>query len=301
MRARSQAAKARKRILRFKNMRLLLILASIALSASAQSRLTIAGRDVTVWKPAGAAPASGFPLVVFSHGYTGCATQSKFLTEALARSGYLVVAPNHRDALCGGTVGHSFTAPQESFVKDRAWSDATYRDRAADIRAVLDAVLGAKSFEGVPVDPSRIALAGHSLGGYTVLGVAGAWPSWKDPRVKAVLALSPYCEPYVRKGDLAHLNVPVMYQGGTLDIGITPTVRHPGGAYDLSGAPKYYVELKGAGHLAWTDLNRKYQAIIAQYSVAFFDEYLKANHAALPPLIKKPYPRLISFLRADSK
>jgi len=284
-----------------KNMRFLLVLASVALSTSAQSRFSIAGRDVTLWKPAGPAPASGFPLVVFSHGYAGCATQSKFLTEALAHAGYLVAAPNHHDALCGGAAGHRFTRPQESFIEDGAWSDATYRDRAADIGALLDAVLAARSFDGVPVDAGRVGLAGHSLGGYTVLGLAGAWPSWKDSRVKAVLALSPYCEPYVRNGDLAHLNAPVMYQGGTLDLGMTPTVRRPGGAYELSGAPKYYVELNGAAHFAWTDLNPTYQAIIVQYSVAFFDRYLKGNPAALEPLMKTPYPRLISFLGMDSK
>src|ERR1700733_2124126 len=62
---------------------------------------SIAGRAVAVWKPAGTAPSAGFPVVVFSHGFGGCNTQSVFLMEALANAGYLVVAPNHADASCG--------------------------------------------------------------------------------------------------------------------------------------------------------------------------------------------------------
>src|ERR1700733_2921726 len=49
------------------------------------------------------------PLLVFSHGYGGCAVQSVFITEQIAREGYLVAAPDHKDALCSasgsGTVG----------------------------------------------------------------------------------------------------------------------------------------------------------------------------------------------------
>ena len=108
--------------------------------------------------------------------------------------------------------------PRGAFSKAGDWTDATYRSRATDLRSVLDTALREKTFQGVPVDSSRVGLAGHSLGGYTVLGLAGAWPSWKDIRIKAVLALSAYCTPYLQRGNLGHMNVPVMYQGGTLDL-----------------------------------------------------------------------------------
>ena len=68
---------------------------------SAKGHINISGRDVAIWRPAGSAPASGFPVVLFSHGFGGCNTQSVFLMEALARSGYFVLAPNHKDAHCG--------------------------------------------------------------------------------------------------------------------------------------------------------------------------------------------------------
>jgi pimeloyl-ACP methyl ester carboxylesterase len=80
-----------------------------------------------------------------------------------------------------------------------------------------------------------------------------AWPGWKLDGVKAVLALSANVQPFLVRGTLAGLGAPVMYQGGTLDFGITPALHKAMGAYDLSPMPKYYVELKGAGHFAWTD------------------------------------------------
>ena len=77
------------------------------------------GRKVAVWYPAAAAeqafaytraggdlkgsiardapPAAcpRVPLVLFSHGLGGCGLQSTFLTEELARRGYVVAAPDH--------------------------------------------------------------------------------------------------------------------------------------------------------------------------------------------------------------
>lgn len=132
------------------------------------------------------------------------------------------------------------------------------------------------------IDWSRVALAGHSLGGYTVLGLAGAWQSWKLPKVRAVLALSPYANPYVHHGDLAGLGCPVMYQTGTLDLGIAPFLLRPGGIYDNTKPPAYLVEFQRAGHLAWTDLNLKFQTSITDYSLAFLNRHLKGDKSADP-------------------
>lgn len=275
------------------------------------TEVNIAGRNVAMWKPDGDVPLRGYPVVLFSHGFTGCGKQSIFLTAALAAAGYLVLAPDHHDAACGHGPGHevtiferlSTTPSEKPFRKPEEWTEATYRDRRDDLEDVLDAILKARSFQGVPIDPKRIGLAGHSLGGYTVLAMAGAWPSWKDRRVKAVLALSPYCAPLLTKGDLGHLDVPVMYQGGTLDLGITPSVSRPGGAYDLTSAPKYFVELKGASHFAWTNLNKRNHALIEDYAIAFFHRYL---NGAGPPdllahLVEKPWPASVNDLRVAVK
>lgn len=262
--------------------------------------VTVAGRDVAVWKPAGAPPAAGFPLVVFSHGYTGCNTQTTFLMLALAKAGYLVLAPNHKDATCGSArhVGRAFQKPEEPFRDVEKWNDHTYIDRREDMEAILDAALAGQGFEGVPVDTSRVGIAGHSLGGYTALGLAGGWASWKDSRLKAVLALSPHCSPFVVRGQLSKMATAVMYQGGTRDLGETPMVKKTGGAYDQSAKPKYFIELDGAGHFAWTNLNHTYIPTINAYSVAFFNAYLKGEKEELSRLTEGGRPKDISDLRS---
>jgi len=288
---------------------ILLLTAAASNAATDVTHVTIAGRDVAVWKPASAAPAAGYPLIVFSHGFTGCATQSVFLMEALARAGYLMLAPNHKDAACdaggrGPSLGKLLNIrPEEPFRSDQEWSATTYKDRADDIEAILDAVAKTPPMAGAPVDIARVGLAGHSLGGYTVLGLAGAWPAWKDVDVKAVLALSPFCAPFIKSGALDKMNVPVMYQGGTTDVGITPTVKRPNGAYQLSSVPKYFVEFQGAGHFAWTNVNPLFQDLIDRYSVAFFNRYLggQQNPDPLAPLLARPLPRRVSEARADVK
>lgn len=97
------------------------------------------------------------------------------------------------------------------------------------------------------------------------------------------------------------MNVPVLHQGGTADLGITPTVKRLSGAYARSSVPKYYVEFQGAGHFAWTNINPNYQDLIHRYSVAFFDRYVKGQRSPDPlaPVTAKPLPPRVSDLRAD--
>ena len=243
--------------------------------------MTLAGRKVEIWRPAGPGAA---PLIVFSHGYLGCPTQSTFLTQALAEAGYLVVAPRHRDAFCGPTIP---PFPQAPFWQPASWSDQTYRDRRDDVVAVLDALHRDPGFAG-KIDWSRLGLLGHSLGGYTVLGLAGAWPNWRIPGVKAVVAVSPFCAPFFNaEHGLGDIAAPVQYQGGALDLGITPVVRQLGGCFDQTPAPAEYVEFANAPHLAWTDFLAIDHAEMIYYARAFFDAWLRGQstdplHARLP-------------------
>jgi predicted dienelactone hydrolase len=276
--------------------------------------MQIGGRVVAVWYPTNAQPATvnytprfagllakdapaapvcggHVPLVVFSHGYTGCGIQSVSLTEELARHGYVVAAPDHADAAICHTAPPPRGAPKPSAVAQpsifdpSAWDDSSRADRRQDVEAVIDALLKNPEFRPI-LDEHKIGLAGHSLGGYTVVGMAGGWPSWSDSRVRAVLALSPYVMPFQVKNTLGNVRVPLMYQGGTLDAGITPFLKGPQGAYAVANPPVYFLELKSAAHLAWTNCgdertteaclaNVANARLIAQYGIAFFDHYLK--------------------------
>jgi dienelactone hydrolase len=268
----------------------LLLFASGATFAAEQA-VTMAGMKVTVWSPP--AEASGRqPVIIFSHGFHGCATQSRFLTEGLAAAGYFVFAPNHRDAACGGGAARWLAPPQQPFLRPQQWSDATYRDRADDVGRLIDAIRTDSRF-AARIDLSQLGLVGHSLGGYTVLGLAGAWPAWRLPGIKAVLALSPYSQPFIEHKTLAGLSAPVMYQGGTRDVGETPAIAKPDGAYDESPPPKYFVDFGKAGHFAWTNLGKTDRNKIDEYSVAFLNRYVRGESA--DAVLSQTLPGVVVF------
>jgi predicted dienelactone hydrolase len=278
----------------------------------------IAGRVVALWYPTDAqaidyaysprfsgrlapdAPATmacgaRVPLVVFSHGDLGCGLQSVTFTEELARHGYVVAAPDHADAALCHTLKPTKAAPpapqQPRILQPQTWTDQSGIDRRRDVEAILDALLTDHEFSAV-IDPERVGLAGHSLGGYTVVGLAGGWPSWRDDRVRAVLALSPYVMPFQVNGTLGNVKIPIMYQGGTLDVGITPFLTGPKGAFASAESPAYLVILRRAGHFAWVNCGREHSTrtclehvtnarLVAEYGIAFFDRHLKGEPASI--------------------
>lgn len=250
-----------------------------------------------------------YPVVLFSHGFGGCSIQSVFLTEALARAGYIVVAPDHKDAMCrvDQPVRIRLLEESERPMKQHNYSDASFKDRDVDLETALDEILRNPDFSS-RVDANRIAGAGHSLGGYTILGMAGAWPRWKDSRIKAALLLSPFLTPFLANGGLRQVNVPVMFQGGTRDFAITPDLSKSGGAYDMSNPPKYFVEFKGAGHLDWSNWVcglRKYvpdcadnekARLIDTYAIAFLNRYVKGTPE---PILDRPNAEVAALRHAD--
>jgi len=275
----------------------LLVVAALSMTGEAragESTLVLGGMKVAVWSEETPIPTKQ-PVIIFSHGFHGCATQSRFLMEAFASAGYLVFAPNHRDATCDGGKAGLLEGPKVAFQRPEQWSDATYRDRQEDVHLLIEAIRSDDRFSA-RADLSRLGLSGHSLGGYTVLGLAGAWPSWKLGDVKAVLALSPYSQPFLVHDMLGGLEAPVMYQGGTRDFGITPALRKNAGAYEQSPTPKYYVEFENAGHFAWTNLSTTAHEWIVAYSLAFMNHYLKGE--PLTPILTHANPEVSRFSSA---
>ena len=256
--------------LRHTSLALALLLVGARLQAQDRT-IILAGRTVAVWegKGNGTTPA---PVLFFSHGFGGCETGSNFLKSALAARGYWVFAPRHADAWCGVQRG---TPPAVPFGLPAEWSDATYVGRANDVLAIHGALQANPAYART-LDFSRVGYVGHSLGGYTVVGLAGGWSAWgKAPGVRAVLALSPYIEPFVQHGTMSGITVPIMFQGGTADSGITPHVTRRGGAYDSAPAPKYLVVFKGARHSAWGDRRNASHDGISAYALAFLDRYVR--------------------------
>jgi dienelactone hydrolase len=265
---------------------LLMLLVCLPLAAQTVEKRQIAGRPVMIWWPKNTLKA---PVVIYSHGWRGVNNQSAPLMRALARVGYAVVAPNHKDALFGTGIPPE---PQVSFDDPAMWTAETYRDRAEDISEIWAALR-----EDKRVDASRLVLMGHSLGGYTAMGLSGAIPAWDQYGFQplAVICFSPFTTPYLEHGSLA-LRAPVMYQGGTEDDFITPPVARPGGTYEKSSKPKAFVEFEGALHTSWSILDPDYEELIESYTLAFLEHFVSKKPVS--ELLRKRPPG-VSDLRFE--
>jgi predicted dienelactone hydrolase len=98
------------------------------------------------------------PLVLLSHGTGGSALMLAWLGTALAAHGYVAVGVTHP----GNNALEPYT-PQ-GFM--------SWWERAHDLSTVLDHILLDPIFKG-RIDRERIGAAGFSLGGYTMIAIAG--------------------------------------------------------------------------------------------------------------------------------
>ena len=99
-----------------------------------------------------------FPLILFSHGTGGGRLTVEWFCAGLASKGFIVAAVDH--------FGNTYDNPIPIEF-------ATFWQRPQDIRFVLDQLLGSKDL-ALSIDPDKIGAAGFSLGGYTVITLAGA-------------------------------------------------------------------------------------------------------------------------------
>lgn len=171
--------------------------------------------------------ADSAPLVLFSHGSGGDYRNYSWLIEELVSAGFAVATLNHpsntaRDNSDEGVV--------------RVW------DRPRDISLLLDA-LEADPRWSKKVDFNRIGVAGHSSGGYTAIALggarfdhqamaayctgasrgpdcnlasaevvvdfAGASDSYRDTRIRSILAMAPAVGPGIEATSLESFDVPV--------------------------------------------------------------------------------------------
>lgn len=99
-----------------------------------------------------------FPLIVISHGTGGSAPALAWLGTRLAAHGFIAVAVNHP--------GNNALEPYTPQGFTLWWL------RAKDLSAVIDGMLADREFSP-RIDARRIGAAGFSLGGYTMIEIAG--------------------------------------------------------------------------------------------------------------------------------
>jgi len=199
-----------------------------------------------VWYPVGGK--GPYPLVVFAHGYQVGVGPYRRACDALARQGFVVVAPAFplTDATVAGT----------------ALDRGDLANQPADVRFVIDQALAEARRGGLPpeglVDPTRIAVVGHSDGADTALAV-GYRPGDVDPRIGAVVAAAPDPMTLPSGSTPVTSRVPLLLVHGDHDS-VVPYASSTTVAGQVR-APGWFLTLRGADHLppvagpsAWTDL-----------------------------------------------
>lgn len=222
-----------------------------------------------------AAPTTGtHALVVLSHGYGGNWRNLNWLADQLAQQGYIVAAPDHP-----GTT----TMDRNPATAAQLW------ERPRDLTRVIDLLLDNPALAG-RVDSRRIAAIGHSLGGWTVMALAGARfdceqfindcqtnpqliackihgdlgigrtpdasasldSDLADTRVKAVVSLDLGLARGFTPPSLAALNKPVLLIGVGTDINGLPSKQESGYlAANLPVGTARYVQIADATHFSF--------------------------------------------------
>jgi len=231
----------------------------------------------TVWFPATTAGGitpnrahAPYPLVLFSQGYDVDLTPYTTLVEDLASAGFVVAAPLY-----------PHTAPNDP----SGVNENDIVNHPADLRFVITTLLGDAQQPGSALSgllsASAIGLAGHSDGGDVTLA-AGANSCCLDRRVKALAVLS--------GAELAAFGgtyfpgpaLPMLVVQGSADTINPPPCSAQ--LYDGAPAPKYYVDLLGAGHLPPYADAGTYQTVVARVVTDFFDATLAGQQAGTPAM-----------------
>ncbi len=231
-----------------------------------------------IWYPATGIPLAGntvnaapavsrgpFPLVIFCPGYDLYPTSYASLLRTWVRAGYVVASPVF-PLTNPGTPG----GPDEEDIVNQP----------EDVEFIINQLLAQNASASSPIhaliNPSSIAVTGHSDGGDTALVVAYD-TCCRDPQVKAAVIMAGQ-----------ELNMPAggsYYPAGSPPLlaiqGTADTVNVPADTYQLfdqAPQPKYLLTLPGADHLIPFTQPGPYESAVEKVSIDFLNTYLKGTN-----------------------
>jgi dienelactone hydrolase len=216
-----------------------------------------------IWSPI-AQPDTDLPTLIFSPGFGAVPSHYSTLLSQWAREGYLVIGIAHPH----------FTNPEQMELYDASNVIARQLVRA------VDHILREHHRPGSPfsrVDPERIGLVGHSVGG-SASAQAAAW----DSRVRAAMDLDGTIF-----GDVVHTGMPqpffLMRKHYSIDPNDPPQFfehRDQGNLHEDSvwvhATTMYWLTVDPLDHMAFTDADSPWRRNPASGAAAADDDILSA-------------------------
>lgn len=257
-------------------------------------------------------------LILFSHGLGGSREGGREWLTHWASQGYLLLAMQHPGSDCSILRNNSPLALRGAFKA--AMNPAELTHRIDDVHFVLDCVGRNASLPNAVNAARNIGLAGHSFGAVTVQLIAGERRPTQparpiDPRIRAVLALSPSARQADTESSLDHrfgqIHLPFFSITGSRDDGmglsdITAANRELPHRHMPANGCKYLLVFAGGNHLDFAGeasdaegalfrIRREpapFRPHILAASTAFWHAYLSGDDDARAWLTTNLPPRL---------
>lgn len=250
----------------------------------------------------GTVRSGSWPIVVFSHGFSGGGVGQTGICEAIAREGYIVAAPDHNDAvLCvrvGGTATGSL-ADALTYLDSHPFDDgAEYSYRVREIRAVIDVM---RVRTDLNVDPAALILSGHSMGAWTVMSAMtnGVTPSAMMLFSMGELNWLFAGRRYFNASVFTAMTFPTIYFYGSKElasaIAYGRTNVYAAFCYYYSPSPSYGVEIAGGDHFVYNTVPvagasggtaEQFDQINAS-ARAFLAKHIRASDVTVPAKVSK--------------
>jgi len=258
---------------------------------------------VTIYLPkAGPGVPEPLPLIIFSHGLGGSRDGYDYLGKYWAAHGLVSVHLQHLGTDTGVWLDSLDGGPMAAMRRAVA-NVQNLINRPLDASFAITRMLELNHEAASPffqrLNPECIGMAGHSLGAFTTLAMAGQTfapvngKTWffRDPRVKAAIPMSASVPAERQHLDETYgeIRIPCLHMTGTLDdspLGET-MARERRVPFDHSQhSDQYLVTFNGADHMTFAGLrssqlagpyDREFQRWICISSTVFWNAYLRGD------------------------